>query len=407
MRRFESFLIEQKNTHMEHIEDLVFNEGVNGARQSILFLRDLRDMLAGSSKSSVSATVKWDGAPAVFCGIDPSDKKFFVAKKGIFNKNPKVYKTPADVKADTQGDLQTKLLLCLEHLPKLGIKKGVYQGDLMFTQSDLKNTTIDGEKYITFHPNTILYAVPQKVSAEVKRAKVGIVFHTTYTGNSFENMRASFGKNITSKFKKSGDVWAQDAIYKDVSGSATFTAAETKQVTAVLSQAGKLFNGMSKDSLNDISSNSELLLRVKTFNNTLIRAGKRPNTSSIVNSLVKYITDYYKKEEEKRKTPDGKQKQKDKARDILKYFSKHSKSDIQKVYELMYLLVDAKQMIIDKMNEAGSIGTFVRTRNGFKTTNQEGFVAIDKMSGGAVKLVDRMEFSRMNFNDDVIKGWQK
>ena len=295
MRGFKSFLVEQKNTHMEHIEDLIFNDGVNGTRQAILFLRDLRDMLAGNSKSGVSATVKWDGAPAVFCGIDPRDGEFFVAKKGIFNKNPKVYKTPADVKADTQGDLQTKLLLCLQHLPKLGIKSGVYQGDLMFTQGDLQKETIDGQKYLTFHPNTILYAVPEKSAAEIRRAKVGIVFHTTYSGNSFENMRASFGKNIATKFKKTADVWAQDANYKDLSGNATFTAKQTNDVTAILSQAGKLFNRMKASTLNDISSNPELLLRVKTFNNTLIRAGRRPNTASLVNSLVKYIHDCKRK----------------------------------------------------------------------------------------------------------------
>src|SRR6056300_1508882 len=105
MRTFNQFLIEAKNTHMEHIEDLILNDGVDDARHAINFLRDLRDMLVGHSKTSISRTVKWDGAPAVFVGIDPSDGQFFVAKKGVFNKDPKVYKTPADVKADTSGTL--------------------------------------------------------------------------------------------------------------------------------------------------------------------------------------------------------------------------------------------------------------------------------------------------------------
>ena len=392
---------------MEHVEDLIFNEGVNGARSAILFLRDLRDMLSGHSRSSISTTVKWDGAPAVFCGIDPRDGKFFVAKKGIFNKNPKVYKTPAEVKADTSGDLQQKLLLCLQHLPKLGIKSGVYQGDLMFTQGDLKKETIEGEKYITFHPNTILYAVPEQASAEVKKAKIGIVFHTTYTGNSFESMKASFGKSIVNKFRQTPDVWARDAVYKDVSGSATFTADETKQVTALLSKAGKLFNTMHKDVLDDISKNEELLLRVKTFNNSLIRAGRTLSPSATVTNLVNYIHDYYNKEADKRKTEAGKQAQKQKAVEVLKYFSKHPKSHIETLYEMMYVLVEAKQVIINKMNKASSIGTFYRTQNGFKVASQEGYVAIDKLKGGAVKLVDRMEFSRANFNNDVIKGWQR
>ena len=90
MKNFNSYLIEQKNTHMEHIEDNVLNGGVDGAREAINFLRSLRDMLSGNAKTTVDATVKWDGAPAVFAGIDPNDNKFFVAKKGIFNKNAKV-----------------------------------------------------------------------------------------------------------------------------------------------------------------------------------------------------------------------------------------------------------------------------------------------------------------------------
>ena len=127
MKGFQSFLAEAKNTHMEHIEDNVLNGGVDGARESMNFLRALRDMLAGNAKSSVNVSVKWDGAPAIFAGTDPSDGKFFVAKKGIFNKNPKVYKTQEDIKQDTDGDLKDKLSLALNLLPKLGIK-GVIQG---------------------------------------------------------------------------------------------------------------------------------------------------------------------------------------------------------------------------------------------------------------------------------------
>ena len=175
---FKQHIAEAKNTHMTHIEDMVIDGGVDGARSAIFALRDLRDMLAGHDNSSKQVTVKWDGAPAVFAGIDPSDGKFFVAKKGIFNKNPKVYKSVKDVKADTSGDLQKKLTVAFQELSKLGIKKGVYQGDIMFTKKDLKKTTIDGKKYITFHPNTIVYAVPVEAATEIMRAKIGVVWHT-------------------------------------------------------------------------------------------------------------------------------------------------------------------------------------------------------------------------------------
>ena len=131
---FIEFISEQKNTHMTHIEDKVLYGGVDGTRQAILALRSLRDMLGGVKDGNVS--VKWDGAPAIFCGNDPRDGKFFVAKKGIFNKSPKVYKTDADVDADTSGDLSVKLKAALKYLPELGIK-GVIQGDFLFDSSDI------------------------------------------------------------------------------------------------------------------------------------------------------------------------------------------------------------------------------------------------------------------------------
>ena len=207
MKKFTSFLIEEKNTHMEHIEDNVLNGGVQGARESINFLRSLRDMLSGSSDSTVNVSVKWDGAPAIFAGTDPSDGKFFVAKKGVFNKNPKVYKTDAEVDADTSGDLSDKLKLALKHLPDLNIK-GVIQGDFLFSKRDLKKQKVQGKSYITFHPNTIVYAIPTDVplAREISKSKIGIVWHTSYTGNSFETMKASFGKNIADSLTQSKSV---------------------------------------------------------------------------------------------------------------------------------------------------------------------------------------------------------
>ena len=200
MESFNQHITEQKNTHMTHIEDKVIYGGVNGTRQAILALRELRNMLGGEKDGNVS--VKWDGAPAVFAGIDPSDGQFFVAKKGIFNKNPKVYKSAADVDADTSGDLSTKLKEALKYLPALGIK-GVVQGDFLFSKSDVKKKKIKGQSYVTFHPNTIMYAVPtgSEAAKDITSAQMGIVWHTAYTGKTFESMRASYGVDV-SKFKK-------------------------------------------------------------------------------------------------------------------------------------------------------------------------------------------------------------
>jgi hypothetical protein len=403
MKKFSSFLIEEKNTHMEHLEDAVLNGGVNGTRQAINLLRSLRDMLSGNSSRGVSTTVKWDGAPAIFAGTDPSDGKFFVAKKGIFNKNPKIYKTPEEVDADTSGELSVKLKDALKYLPELGIT-GVVQGDFLFSKSDLKSETHDGEKVTTFHPNTIVYSVPTKseLGATIRKAKIGIVWHTTYTGTSFENMKASFGKEIASKLKTSPNVWSVDAMFTDVSGSATFTDKETKKITSYLSQTGKLFKKLDAATLNSISDNAELLQKVKTHYNTKVRAGEKiTNVRSHVKDLIAYINKYYEKEAGKRKSEKGKAVQIGKRDEILKFFSTPNVKNLENIFTMMNLLIDAKEM-----NQASNITTLLRTKDGFKVTAPEGYVAIDN-DGSALKLVNRMQFSHANFSPDYIKGWEK
>ena len=410
MISFNKYLVEAKNTHMEHLEDNVLNGGVDGTRQSINFLQSLRDMLAGHSNVKLNTTVKWDGAPAIFAGIDPTDGKFFVAKKGIFNKNPKVYKTPAEVRADTSGDLAEKLLICLKYLPELNIK-GVIQGDLMFTQSDLNIQDIDGESCVTFHPNTIVYAVPakSKLAKQIQSAKMGIVWHTSYTGKSFETMKASFGKNIKGKLTPSRNVWFDDATYRDVTGTATMTSEETASMTKILSKAGSLFNTIPAKVLNEISENEQLLTMIKTFNNSKIRAGEIliGDPDSHTTELVDFIGSKFQKEIESKKTDKAKEAAKQRKNEAMKFFVNNPKAQINKVFELMKLLIEAKLIVVSKMNKAGGIGTFLKTDSGFTVTGQEGYVAIDHTGKNAVKIVDRLEFSRANFSPDILKGWQR
>ena len=396
-----------KNVHMTHIEDRVIYGGVKGAREAILALRSLRDMLAGSTNSSTNVTVKWDGAPAVFAGVDPLDGQFFVAKKGIFNKDPKVYKSEADVRADTSGDLAEKLVTAFNELKDLGIKD-VIQGDIMFTKGDLNTETIDGEKMITFQPNTIVYAVPAKsdLAKQITKANLGVVWHTTYKGKDFASMKASFGVNLKG-LKQKPSVWYQDAEYKDVSGTATLTKVDTDEVTEALSKAGKIFQKIKSTTLTELENNLDLGVKIETFNNTLVRIGERiSNTTKHVQDLLKWFDGKFAKEFEKRSSEKGKAAVMQKRDELLKFFSKENRKNLVLMFDLMNAIVDAKLIIINKLDKVKQIDTFVRTRNGFKVTGSEGFVAIDNQ-GGAVKLVDRMEFSMNNFSKDVIKGWER
>ena len=407
MKKLTSFLAESKNTHMTHIEDLILDGGVKGARQAILALRSLRDMLSGNAKAPVDITVKWDGAPAVFAGLDPSDGKFFVAKKGIFNANPKVYKNHADIDADTSGDLNRKLKIAFDNLKNLGVK-GVIQGDFMFEKKDLKKENINGEPHITFHPNTIVYAVPAKsqIGKEISKAEVGIVWHTSYSGANFESMNAEFGKDIVPKLRKSSKVWMVDATLKDLSGTATLTAKDSLEVSKKLSDAGKIFKKISSGVLKEIESNKELNLIINVYNNTKVREGQRiTNTKAHATGLVMFVNNRYAKQIDKLKTPAGKGKKEAQRDELLKFFSKENIKNLKLIFDLQNLVIDSKLIIINKLNKLSKIDTFVKTKNGFKVTGVEGFVAIDRLEGGAVKLVDRMEFSTNNFSKDIIKGW--
>ena len=394
-----------KNTHMTHIEDKVLYGGVDGTRQAIAGLVSLRNMLHGKHKGDVS--VKWDGAPAIFAGTDPSDGKFFVAKKGIFNKNPKVYKTKADVDADTSGDLNQKMNAALELLPLLGIK-GVIQGDFLFSASDVEATRIDGEKYTTFHPNTLVYAIPYKDPAAkaVRDAQIGIVWHTTYKGDSFENMSASYGVNVK-RLKKSKKIWSQDAMLRDFSDTATMTAENTKKVDAYLKDAGKIFRRISGGVLRELEAHPELPQLIEQYNNTFVRAGTvLPDSKIHVLKLQSWLTTKYTKEIDKRKSEKGKKAQQQKLNLLLKFFSKGNTAALIQMFELQKKIVLAKLILINRMSKLAGIDAFVRTKKGYRVTDQEGFVVIDKLGGGAVKLVNRMEFSYNNFSPDILKGWE-
>ena len=390
---------------MTHIEDKVIYGGVKGTRDAIMALRSLRDMLKGEHDGSVS--VKWDGAPAIFAGIDPGDGRFFVAKKGIFNKNPKVYKTPADVDADTSGDLAVKLKTALSELPALGIK-GVVQGDFLYGPGDVKTKKIAGDSYVTFHPNTIVYAVPSgtAAAAEIRKSKIGIVWHTTYTGKTFETMRASYGVNV-SKLKKSKAVWSQDAMLRDLT-NITMSKRDTEEDNEYLSQAGKIFNKISGTTLRALEGQEELQKLIETYNNSFVRAGTViGNTRGHVSGLIRFVTQRYKKEIDKRKTAKGKDAQQKKLDAILSFFSIQNKKSLEQMFELQKVIVLAKLKLINILNKIAKVKTFVKTRNGYKVTGEEGYVAIDKLGGDAVKIVDRMEFSYNNFSKDILKGWDK
>ena len=397
---------EGKNVHLEHIEDEVLNFGVSGARSAINFLQSLRNMLAGNAESKVNVTTKWDGAPAIFAGVNPENGKFFVGTKGVFNVNPKLNYTDEDIDNNhpTEG-LNQKLKVALRYLPKLGIK-GVLQGDMMFTKGDIKKQVIGGESYITFQPNTIVYAVPSdiKLARSMLDAQIGVVFHTSYTGKKMQDMKASFNVDLGG-LTNTKDVWFRDASFVDTSGSATFTEEETKQLTTILSLAGRTFQSISSMTLNRIASNEIIKTYIKTFNNAKVREGKKiSNTNQHTLELIRWVEAKLNKDIADVKKEETKRKRIAAKTELMRFFRQNA-AQLRSIFDLQNLLVDAKLMIVRKLETVKSIGTFVKTDDGFRITAPEGFVAVDRLKGNAVKLVDRLEFSQANFN--AAKNWDK
>ena len=396
---------EGKNVHLEHLEDNVLNGGVSGAREAIEFLRSLRNMLAGHTGSKINVTTKWDGAPAIFAGTNPENGEFFVGTKSVFAKNAKLNYTDKDIDENHPGEgLNQKLKLALAYLPKLGIK-GVLQGDMMFSKDDISKETIDGEEYITFQPNTIVYAVPtkSKLAQTMLAAQIGVVFHTSYSGKSLETMKASFNIDV-GHLKTTKDVWFRDASFTDASGTATFTEEETAAITSILSNAGRLFNTIPALTLNRIAASDVFLTQIKTFNNTKVREGKKiADTRIHTQELLNWIEARLNKEILAAKKEDTKQKRIKEKNEVMRFYRSNA-IQLKLIFDLMNLIVDAKLMIIRKLETIKSIGTFVRTDDGFRITAPEGFVAVDHL-GKALKLVDRLEFSRQNFNAQ--KAWDK
>lgn len=400
----------EKDRHLTHIEDAVLEGGVTGTRNAIQFLIALRDMFAddGTTLSEASGSLilrtKFDGAPAIYAGINPENGKFFVGSKSIFAKNAKLNYTEADVRANHSGGLADKLSQALKYLPALGIK-GIIHGDFMFSKSDLKTETIDGKKYIVFRPNTIAYAIPadSALARQVLAAQIGIVFHTSYTGKTMQTLQTQFDVDIAS-LKKSKNVWFRTNRLLDVTNAARLSKSENVKLTSILSQAGTIFRTIPSSLLNQIASNDTYRIPIMTYMNQKVRAGQHmgPNFAK---EVMDFVATKYNKSIADAKRPDTKTNRTREKDAVMRWFHNNMVS-LKAIFQLQNLLIDAKLMLIKKFNECNDIGTFLHTpTGGYKVTTPEGYVAAWSSGGDAVKLVDRMEFSRANFL--AVKNWGK
>ena len=392
-----------KNTHLEHLEDDILNNGSAGGKNAINFLNSLGKMLTGPSSSSINVTTKWDGAPAVVCGTNPENGEFFVGTKSVFNiNNPKI--CYSDEQVDfyyDAGELNKKLKACLKYLPSLNLT-GILQGDLLYT-TDKTVGQVNGESCVVFQPNTITYAIPSTspLGAKVKASSLGIVFHTKYTGATMSELTATFGVKTPAS---SATVHVFSSNFTDATGASQFTAAEKTAYNAAVNRASGSLKQASAflDILKDTGQGKFMLaVMFKQFFNSYIRGGKNlTNTKAVTANFANYYEQALAKQINSVKTPSAKSKWQKVQADGLKFIKTYNRAIYMTVASYLNLIA-AKNMVVKKLSKVQDIGTFIRTDDGYRVTAPEGFVAIK--SGTSLKLVDRMEFSKSNFT--VAKNW--
>ena len=393
---------ENKNTHLEHLEDNIFNKGFQGAKEAVDYLYSLHDMLEGNSKSPISMTTKWDGAPAIIAGKDPETGKFFVGTKGVFAKKPKINFTDKDIEENHPAEeLQDKLKTALKYLRNLNWNT-VAQGDMLFTKQDLQTTSINGEDVLVFKPNTIVYAVPtdSDLAKQIQSAEIGIVWHTEYSGGpTLADAQASFGFN-SSQLGTASSVWHRDAIIQDLSGTITMTKEESSEVLDAISMANNYLKSIDADTFKWLEQGNDLigkefLQQLKAHVNNNIRAGAFDEPTKFAQGFVQKYIDFMQKKIDGYKTQAKQDEMTDKLVQGVK-FIKQNVPQIVAVYDLYLKIIEAKIKIVKKLETIRQMPTFKETEKGYEVTGEEGFVAVDRM-GNALKLVDRLEFSRLNF----------
>jgi hypothetical protein len=395
-----------KNTHLEHLEDDIFNDGYDGAQNSIRFLESLIDMLTtGHGGADTKVTVKWDGAPAIICGTDPESDMFFVGTKSVFNKNnPKLCYSHDDIDSFYDGELNDKLKKTFDQLSQLPIK-GVIQGDLLYTETP-PIVTMGGKVCYKFKPNTITYCVEKdtEMGAKVGASDLGIVFHTRYTGSTIATMTAGFGVDAK-PLQGVKSIAVFSSAFSNVNGVANLSSSEKTQVKNDI-RIAKTNVLRSKNFLNAIAGGTKPFswtAMFKKYFNILIRQGHIPSTADqMQKGFVYYVEKEYNKEIAKKKTEKAQKQWKAQRDDSLKYLNSN-KSIIFSALTGFKMLMKAKDRIINKLKKIEGVGTFLEDEDGYRVTSPEGFVAIK--DGTAVKLVDRLEFSRANFT--VAKDWSK
>jgi len=407
-----------KNTHLEHIEDLMLMFGEDGVKESFEYIDDLVRTFSGDPKNSKKFSTKWDGAPAIFCGPDPVDGEFFVAKKGIFNKTPQLFKSISEIQQDKIADglkkVFTYVFKYMKPLYDSGKLKDVVQGDFLFHEGTRKIVNdVHKEKCIVFKPQLISYCIPDhdELYDAAKNCKVCVVIHARYpiaNAKTVQDLSVNFGFDASEHSNR--DILILTPFTSELGSSMMITKAEKSKLinwkrtaTRTLPQCSKFLNEIS-ESYEDSWSITYL---IKQYFNTRVREGQKVNSAKkFYEDFVEYWEEKFRKEIDKKASAKAKAKWRKQMFDGIVYLKKNKSSFIQMV-ALYNTIQNIKNIFVPKLEAGERFRTYYydEKTGTYDVGNQEGYVAI-RESDKAVKLVQRLGgFSQRNFNE--MKSWAK
>jgi hypothetical protein len=378
-----------KLKHLEHAEDHIIHGGDEGVQHAADNLDDLHNLMRGK-KSKSKVTVKYDGSPSVVFGHHPETGQFFVASKSAFNVNPKINYSREDVDKNHghAPGLADKLKTALEHLPKVMPKTGggVYQGDFLYDKGDIHDE--DG-KY-KFTPNTITYGAKRDSAQgrKIAASKMGFVVHTKYSGKKLDDMKAGFNVDHGS-FKQDPHVNLVNPEVKDSTGHSHDERSQ-REYEGHKTKALDAYRRVTPEAMKALGDHDQYL---KPYINSTVRDGSKPNTDAYISHLGKKRDS----EASKVKTEAAKKKKSDQYNQLIDQVKEHHKG-FSAGLELHGHLQRAKDTLVKAL---GNPTEFEHTVGG-KEVKPEGFVSI--RNGRPTKLVDRSEFSRLNFANNRGKG---
>lgn len=392
--------------HMNHTEDLIL-EGKDACDYVYQTLEGVFEALEGNTKESkVSISQKWDGAPCVICSSDFHGMTFVTTKHAFNSKTKALRKEKVAFSQEelsnvsSTSEVQEKLKLLFESLPYIDIPKDeIWMGDFLFSNKDLRKEEIEGEECVVFQPNTIAYAIPSSdpLAKRIEKSLFGVVWHTKYTGDSFEDLKLDFHIDI-SKVNQVPNIFQIDANLPSIAGIVTMTEEETlKAKNALLKIKKDLSKLEESDFYHRLDEN--YILYLNTYRNALIRFNnQQPDPSG----FKKWLGLRYDSIIDQKKTTKAKEEWSRRKDEIL---NRLPDSSLSFLYELQDEIRILKEFFVEKLNGFSTIKTYLKYKDkGYKRANAEGY-AVSDITGNVQKLVSRLEFSQANFSPEVIKGW--